>query len=342
MPDTRPSHAPVPSSSPTPLAGSPALPPPPMAPPAPTPRPPPLAAPPSYAPPAAPSYAAPAAVPQLAVPPATLMPPPAAAPPAGHVQVGPNAVLRGAVAPSNAATGTQGAQVLLELDREKKRRAEAEEALLSAAERVRVAEARVAELEPAGKESALLKRKIDQLTADLRRLRGGKPEEPEPTRDEGDRQARLAAETERDQLQLKVAELERRLTGASTAPADPEKDKLRRQVEQLTAELRRVRTGPAGPSADAARIAELTEQLREAEARAAAPKADSETADAAILLSDALAELRSSLRAANDEAGLLTHPPESVAVVADALRTAADQLESARTALRNLAKRLGV
>src|SRR4051794_30100870 len=126
MPDTRPSHAPVPtSSSPTPMAGSPALPPPPMAPPAPTPRPPPLAAPPPMAPPAAPPYAAPAApsysaVPQLAVPPATLMPPPAAAPPAGHVQVGPNAVLRGAVASSNAATGSQGAQVLVELDREKK------------------------------------------------------------------------------------------------------------------------------------------------------------------------------------------------------------------------------
>ena len=339
MPDTRPSHAQVPGSAPTPMAGSPALPPPPVAPPPPTPRPPPLAAP----PPAAPAYVA-SPSPSMGGAQPTMLPPPAAPPPAGHVQVGPNAVLRGAVSPSNAVTGAQGAQILVELDREKKRRADAEEALLAAAERVKVAETRATELEAAAKESNLLKRKVDQLTADLRRLRGGRPEEPPPeaARDEGDRQARLAAESERDALQLKVAELERRLTGASTAPADPEKDKLRRQVEQLTAELRRVRTGPAGPSADAARIAELTEQLQQAEARAATPKADPETADAAILLSDSLAELRSSLRAANDEAGLLTTPPESVAVVADALRTAADQLESARTALRNLAKRLGV
>jgi hypothetical protein len=48
------------------------------------------------------------------------------------------------------------------------------------------------------------------------------------------------------------------------------------------------------------------------------------------------------LRAANDEAGLLTAPAESVQVVGEALRSAAEQLEAARGHLRALGKLLGV
>jgi hypothetical protein len=74
------------------------------------------------------------------------------------------------------------------------------------------------------------------------------------------------------------------------------------------------------------------------------PKAtvDPAAADAAIALGDSLAELRASLRAANDEAGLLTAPPESVEVVGESLRSAAEQLEAARGHLRALGKLLGV
>jgi hypothetical protein len=77
--------------------------------------------------------------------------------------------------------------------------------------------------------------------------------------------------------------------------------------------------------------------------RGPAPAApDPGLADAVSLLSDSLAELRASLRAANDEANLLTAPAESVQVIREALATAADQLENARTNLRNAAKSLGV
>ena len=75
---------------------------------------------------------------------------------------------------------------------------------------------------------------------------------------------------------------------------------------------------------------------------AARPSTDPAAADATIALGDSLAELRASLRAANDEAGLLTAPPESVEVIGDALRSAAEQLEAARGHLRALGKLLGV
>ena len=67
-----------------------------------------------------------------------------------------------------------------------------------------------------------------------------------------------------------------------------------------------------------------------------------QVSDVVILLSDALAGVRSSLRAANGEATLLKQPEESVDVVRDSLKSAAEQLEVARQHLRNLAKLLGV
>jgi hypothetical protein len=75
---------------------------------------------------------------------------------------------------------------------------------------------------------------------------------------------------------------------------------------------------------------------------AAAPVLDAAAADEAIAIGDALAELRANLRAATDEAGLLTAPAESVQVVNDALRSASEQLEGARAHLRALGKMLGV
>jgi FHA domain len=341
--------------------------------------PPTAAPPPPAAPPPARAAAPPMAPPPMAAPP--MAPPPMAAPPmqvqtaaVPSVQVGPNAVLRGAVAEATAATGLQNSGLIVDLQTEKRRRADAENALLQAEERVKAAEerarvaeerARAAESRAAegggGGDARILQRKVDQLTADLRRMRGGKdPEEPAPSKgDDGDRAARLAAESERDRLRQRVADLEAEVANAGGAPsaaagADPaEALKLRRQVDQLTAELRRVRSGQPDASGDAARLGELTAELRRAEAERdafkaqalrapSASKIDPAASDAAIALSDALAEVRASLRAANDEAGLLTAPAESVTVVGDSLRSASEQLEAAREQLRKLAKLLGV
>jgi hypothetical protein len=169
---------------------------------------------------------------------------------------------------------------------ERKRREEAEAALLNAAERVKTAERRVAELEA-------------QLSVAQRGGGGGDSEE---------------------------------LT------------KLRRQVDQLTADNRRMRGGQM-PGSDAAKINELQDALRRAEEQLRSRPSggvDPACADAAIALGDALAELRSSLRAASDEATVLTAPSQSVTVVAEALGQATEQLERARASLRTLGRFLGV
>jgi hypothetical protein len=243
-----------PSRSPTPPVGSGMMAPPPAPPP---PAPSPMAA------PAAPPMAAPSAPPSLAL---TLTPPPAR----GEVQVGPNAVLRGAVAAPHAMTGAQSS-LTEELRLERQKRTDAEHAL-----------------EDATRDAALLKRKLDQAQADLKRLRGGQP----------------AAEDTRDDSELQL---------------------LRGRVAELEAQLRRARPADAVQMSTSAR-----------------GSVDPAAADAAIALGDSLAELRASLRAANDEAGLLTAPTESVQVVGESLRSAAEQLEAARGYLRALGKLLGV
>jgi hypothetical protein len=147
----------------------------------------------------------------------------------------------------------------------------------------------------------------------------------------------------------RVAELESQLAAAQRAPAggdsSEELTKLRRQVEQLTADNRRMRGGQM-PGSDASKINELTDQLRKAQEelrnKPAGGAVDPAAADAAIALGDALAELRSSLRAASDEATVLTSPPTSVGVVAEALGQATEQLERARASLRSLGRFLGV
>ena len=108
---------------------------------------------------------------------------------------------------------------------------------------------------------------------------------------------------------------------------DGELQLLRGRVAELEAQLRRARSADAGAKMSTA---------------APVPATDPAAADATIALGDSLAELRASLRAANDEAGLLTAPPESVEVIGDALRSAAEQLEAARGHLRALGKLLGV
>jgi len=213
MPDTSPrmtgNMAPMATGAQAPVAAPPAAPsmapppsaPPPMAPPAAPSMAPPSMAPPSMAPPSmAPPPAARARVPTPPVGsgmlPPTPAPPPLAAtvapPPArGEVQVGPNAVLRGAIASPHAMTGAQSS-LAEELRIERGKRNEAERAL-----------------DDATKEAALLKRKLDQLQADLKRLRGGQAPVAEDTRDDGELQL----------LRGRVAELEAQLRRARTADA---------------------------------------------------------------------------------------------------------------------------
>jgi FHA domain-containing protein len=214
-------------------------------------------------------------------------PPPAPPPPSrAEVQVGPNAILRGAVAGPHANTGAQSS-LAEELRLERQKRTDAERAF-----------------EEAARQAALFERKLEQAQADLRRARGGAGPAGEDARSDGHNDARNDPRGDA------------RNDPRNDARNDAELQLLRGRIVELEAQLRRARPTdlPAGPAA----------------------------ADAAIALGDSLAELRASLRAANDEAGLLTAPAASVEVVAEALRGAAEQLEAARANLRTLGKLLGV
>jgi hypothetical protein len=268
----------------TPPLGAPSLPatvPPPVAPP-------PMGRPTAPQPASSPAPAAP--LPSYGAPPPYPGPPPPSGPRTAAMDAAGNFIPQGppppvAVPPPIAAPPPVAGPSMAELESERRRRMQAEEALLAAEERARIAETRAKEAEAAAKDAMLLKRRVDQLTADLKRMRGGQA--PESGADDG----RLAAaEAERDQLRARVAELERSRGG-----------------------------GGGGGGA-----------------------ISTQAADTLVLLSDALAELRASMRAANDEAALLTAPRESVEVIGDALRTAAEQLETARDRLRTLGKLLGV
>jgi hypothetical protein len=282
---------------------------------------------------------------------ASTMPPPAPPPPAApqatrgvEVQVGPNAVLRGAVAQPQAPTGQQTGAIVEELRQERQRREQAEAAVLTANERAQTAEAKLTEAEALARDATLLKRKLDQAQAELRRMRGGAPALAEEPRDDAEATRLRARVTELEAdlaaANAKAQALASSLASASSAPAavapapvdNGEATRLKRQVEQLQAELRRARGGAAAPEPPPVQVASAP----------ATPAVDPAAADAAIALGDSLAELRSSLRAANDEAGLLTAPAESVSVVGDALKGAAEQLETARGHLRALGKLLGV
>ncbi len=253
-------------------------------------------------------------------------------------------------------TGAQAAQAYDsgDINSERRRREEAETALLAAAERVKIAEARAQENEAAAREGAILRRKLEQMTIDMRRLREGAGSNPDDA-------GRAAAENERDRWRQRAAELEQQLAqaqsmGGGGAGGDPaETDRLRRQVEQMTADLRRLRASGGGGGDQSSKVAELELALRRAEADRDTLRAqvghgssggggglDPAAADAAIALGDALAELRSSLRAASDESTMLSAPTESVQVVTDALSQATSQLEGARASLRALGKILGV
>jgi hypothetical protein len=131
----------------------------------------------------------------------------------------------------------------------------------------------------------------------------------------------LRRETERRE-QAEAALLQAEEKAANADQAARELIQLRRRVEQLQSDLRRARDGEvaeAGPAVDL-----------------------DEVAEAAAVFNDALASLKASLRAAVDEAELLTSPTPSVRVVRESMRSAMDELHRAKDRLRDMVKRLGL
>ncbi len=115
----------------------------------------------------------------------------------------------------------------------------------------------------------------------------------------------------------------------SAPPADDaEKEQLRDKLELLRGELRMAQEEAAHAHA--------------APAQAAAPAGaqDPALAEAVASITDALAQLRSSLRIASDEAAVMPSS-DSVAVVADSLSQATEHIEAVRGTLRLLAQLVG-
>ncbi|MFO0577890.1 MAG: FHA domain-containing protein [Polyangia bacterium] len=199
-------------------------------------------------------------------------------------------------------------------------------------------------------ESARLKRRVEQLESDLRRLRANKPAAPESKPEAVAPSASAAAQAADDKLQ-ELEEQLRKLTqerdeamrkALTSAGQDiritEELDKARRRIEQLESELKR---RPVAAMNDVQRMDQQQQQLesalrqlrdterdrdalKEVIARGAAPARPPQKAiDGLTTVSDGLADIRTALRAAGDDAAL-------------------DQLEQLRTALRQALSALGV
>lgn len=230
------------------------------------------------------------------------------------------------------------------------------EALKAAeAERDRL-RARVAELEAKPKEPTKnddqemelirLRRKVEQLEADLRRIRGGKPAEPAPAPTADALVAELEEKVrrliaERDEA-LQKASAPVLVAAAAPPPTDPkvaeELDRAKRRIDQLESELRRK---PVGQVADTQRATEQRvelesalrqlrdvekerDSLRELVARSSGSGRPSKaTLDGIQTVSDGLADIRAALRAAGDDVAL-------------------EQLEQLRSTLRQVCSALGL
>lgn len=250
-----------------------------------------------------------------------------------------------------------------QLESELKRKAPAGSGGGASSETLRATEAerdrlrtRVAELEAKAKEPSKnddqemelirQRRRVEQLEADLRRVRGGKPAEPAPA-PSGDA---LVAELE-EKVRRLIEERDEAVRKASTpvlvapaaaAPTDPkvaeELERAKRRIEQLESELRRK---PVGQVADTQRATDqrgeleaALRQLRDVEKErdslrelvaqstgsARPPKA---ALDGLLAVSDGLADIRAALRAAGDDVAL-------------------EQLEQLRSTLRQALASLGL
>ena len=207
-------------------------------------------------------------------------------------------------------------------------------------------------------ESARLKRRVEQLESDLRRLRTSKPAAPEPrveakpeSKPEPSAPSTSAAAQAADDKLQELEEQLRKLTqerdeamrkALTSAGQDiritEELDKARRRIEQLESELKR---RPVAAMNDVQRMDQQQQQLesalrqlrdterdrdalKEVIARGAAPARPPQKAiDGLTAVSDGMADIRTALRAAGDDSAL-------------------EQLEQLRTALRQALGALGV
>jgi chromosome segregation ATPase len=209
-----------------------------------------------------------------------------------------------------------------------------------------------AQAESAGAELKRLQTQAESAGAELKRLHA----QAESAGADAGRVHELNQALERATAEREAARHELAQIHEQFAAAHDELNAARREAEHALADAESAR-------ADVKRAEERAHQAEEqaqkahgeaqhaqeqlkasppAHAAAAGGAHDPASADAAVALGDALAELRSSLRAASDEATVLTAPPDSVQVVADALSQATEQLENARANLRTLHNLLGV
>jgi pSer/pThr/pTyr-binding forkhead associated (FHA) protein len=128
-------------------------------------------------------------------------------------------------------------------------------------------------------------------------------------------------------------------SGEMTPPAPVHTDEAPAPQIDLVAELDREKKRNADLMLEVDHLRRTAEDLRN-QVTARGPNA--KLADGFILLGDSLAALRASLRNANGEATLLKEPEEAAQGVREALKSAAEQLESARAQLRNIAKLIGL
>lgn len=183
-----------------------------------------------------------------------------------------------------------------------------------------------------------LRRRVEQLESELRRLRGGKAPLPEPSTADA-----LVADLEEQLRRLKEERDEalRRAAGSASSDAKliEDLDRARRRIEQLESELKR---RPVGAVSEGNRVESIRQELeaalrqlrdtererdglREAIAKgsSAAARPSPKAVENLTSVSDGLADIRAALRAAGDEMAL-------------------EQLEQVRSALRQACALLNI
>ena len=183
-----------------------------------------------------------------------------------------------------------------------------------------------------------LRRRVEQLESELRRLRGGKAPQAEPSTADA-----LVADLEEQLRRLKEERDEALRRAASSASSDAklieDLERARRRIEQLESELKR---RPVGAVSEGNRVESIRQELeaalrqlrdtererdglREAIAKgsSAAARPSPKAVDNLTSVSDGLADIRAALRAAGDEMAL-------------------EQLEQVRSALRQACALLNI
>ncbi len=183
-----------------------------------------------------------------------------------------------------------------------------------------------------------LRRRVEQLESELRRLRGGKAPQSEPSTADT-----LVADLEEQLRRLKEERDEALRRAAGSASSDSklieDLDRARRRIEQLESELKR---RPVGAVSEGNRLESLRQELeaalrqlrdtererdglREAIAKgsSAAARPSPKAVENLTAVSDGLADIRAALRAAGDELAL-------------------EQLEQLRSALRQACTLLNI